>query len=116
MIEARQRLGQRLGHDRRALANEAPQHALHLLLDLGAQLVELAVLDEVGDVVVGVVAAAGADQPVADAIGRRQARQVAFAAKDRGGLLAGHGQGLFAVGPGAYRIDFGSIGGRRLVA
>ena len=39
-----------------------------------------------GDVVVGVVAAVGADQPVADAVGRRQAGQVGLAAKDRGGL------------------------------
>ena len=43
-------------------------------------------LDEVGDVVVGVVAAVGADQPVADAVGRRQPRQVGLAAEDRGGL------------------------------
>ena len=41
----------------------------------------LAVADERGDVVVGVVTAVGADEPVADALRRRQLRQFFFIAK-----------------------------------
>ena len=70
-----------------------------IFFDLGAQLVDLARLDEVGDVVVGVIAAVGADQPVADSVGRRQSGKVAFAAEDRGGFLAGHvGSALWSGG------------------
>ena len=67
------------------------QDVAHLLLDLRLQLVDLAGLDVLGDVVVGVIAAVGADQPVADPVGGRQPGQVGLAAKDRGGFLAGHG-------------------------
>jgi hypothetical protein len=58
-----------------------------LVLDLGLQLVELAVLDEVGDVVVGVVAAVGPDKAVADALRCGHAVQ-SLSSGDRGGVLA----------------------------
>ena len=48
------------------------QHFLHLGLHLGLQLGEFALTHEGRDVVVGVVAAIGGDQSIADALGRRQ--------------------------------------------
>ncbi len=65
---------------------------------------ELARPHLLGDVVVGVEAALRADEPVADALLGRQARELLLGAEDRGGLFGGHGPVGGDAGPAGGRV------------